>query len=180
MRSNLEGIWNFSKRQLRKLRSPLIRILIFSFIFLGFAVFIELYLHVENEIIVISITGIVATIGYFITHYLEIERKKREEKINFYKQLSSAIRAFIKGGEKEKFVKKFERVYYESWPYISTNVIKRLQDYLALFETWQSQGYKRDSDVLKKLKSVEKQLMKEIRDEVTIDDPVEFMSYDFK
>lgn len=130
---------------------------------------------VDKEIIIISISVISATAGYFITHFLENEKKRIEEKTKLYNQLVSNLRIFMKGGEKpEEDLKKFEDTYYSSWLYISTNVYEKLKAYIEQYTVWASEKTEKNKTILNE-KLIP--LMQAIRDELTVDKETKFTNY---
>jgi len=157
-------------------KDPVTLRFIFLLILVGILTYIEYRLNIDAEIIIASITVISATIGYFITHYLKSEQRRREEKIKLYQRFVKDMRVFIKGNlDKEEATKQFEETYYESWLYISTKAYEKLIDYIELYKVWSDNKNEENLTALnKKLVS----LMQEIRDEVTIDSSTEFKSYD--
>ena len=149
---------------------------IFLLIIIGILTYIEYKLNIDKEIIIVSITVISATIGYFITHFLDSEQKKREEKIKLYQRFVKDIRVFIKGSaDKEGAAKKFEDTYYESWLFISTKAYEKLVDYIEQYKVWADNKSEENKKALNRKLVL---LMQEVRDEVTIDTPTEFKNYD--
>jgi len=138
-----------------------------------------IYGGIDREIIAIIIAAVFAMGGYFITHYLNLEQRKKEQKIEFYKQLSCGIRVFIKESEKkDMLVEAFEKTYYGSWPYISTIVYTKLLSYLDSYKEYTKDRSNKQNK--EKYGKDLKDLMKAIRDEITQDNEVEFRDIDFR
>jgi len=145
---------------------------------MGYISFFEYKLGVDKEIIIISISAMGAIAGYFITHFLEIERKKLEEKTKLYRDLVSKLRIFMFLDKDSQFkIKLFEDTYYDSWLYISTSVYNKLLSYLGQYEVWQKAPTEENKKELnKKLIS----LMQAIRDEFIFDQKAKFKNYIFQ
>ena len=134
----------------------------------------ELGLGVNKEVIAISITGATGFLGYFITHFLEEERKRKEEKLLLYTSLMSNIQVFTTASEdKHEAAKKFSEIYYTSYLYISTTVYELLREAMGLYHIWG-----KDKTEAKKKAFNEKiaELMQAMRDEITQDKKAEFVS----
>ncbi len=80
-------------------RNPLFLSLLISFLAIVLLICFEIKLGVDKEVIAISITGTTGFLGYFITHYIERERKKKEEKFSLYTDLMSSIRVMTTTSE---------------------------------------------------------------------------------
>jgi hypothetical protein len=135
---------------------------------------------IDKEIIIISITVISATFGYFITHFLEIERKKNEEKRVLYAKLVSGLKIFMGSGQKSpeesrKDVITFEDTYYTSWLYISTSVYEKLVAYIKQYEEWRKNPTEENKNKLNE--DFLTSLMQAIRDEITADKKTKFINY---
>lgn len=141
-------------------------------------VWFEIRLGVDKEVIAISITGVIGFLGYFITHYLERERKIKDEKYSLYTDLMSSIRVFTTTSkDKTKAAETFAKVYYTSYLYMSTVVYEKLKDYMNHYKTWVSDK----SDTNKKaLDEKLTKLMQAMRDEITLDRQTDFASFDIK
>jgi len=159
-------------------RNPLFCSLLISFVITGVLIFFEVKSGVDKEVIAISVTGITGFLGYFITHYIERERKKKEEKLSLYTKLMSSIRVMTTTLEdKSKAAKEFEEVYYTSYLYISTAVYEILKDSMKLYQTL----VKDKSDLnLKAFNKKIAELMQAMRDEITPDTKTDFAIYDIK
>ena len=76
--------------------------------------------------------GITIIFGYFFTHFLEIQRKQREKKLEQYWELLKAIRVFIMEKnltpeEKRGLASKFQDAYFGSSLYISSKAYEHLK-----------------------------------------------------
>jgi hypothetical protein len=141
-------------------------------------VWFEISAGVDKEVIAISVPAMTGFLGYFITHYLETERKKKDAKFSLYTELMSDIRVFTTTSQdKAGAAEEFSKVYYTSYLYISTAVYKMLKDYMSQYKTWVS-----DKSGTNKRALDEKltKLMQTMRDEITIDAKVDFVSFDIK
>lgn len=160
--------WRFYK-------DPVTLRFIFLLLIIGILAYFEYKWGVDKETIIISISVISATVGYFITHFLENERKRIEEKTKLYSKLVSDLRIFMKGGEKpNEDLKSFEDTYYASWLYISTNVYKKLIAYIEQYKVWSSSHTEENKTILNEKLGP---LMQAIRDEFTVDKEAKFVNY---
>jgi hypothetical protein len=160
--------WRFYK-------DPVTLRFIFLLLIIGILAYLEYKWGVDKEIIIISISVISATVGYFITHFLENERKRIEEKTKLYSKLVSDLRIFMKGGEKpDEDSKSFEDTYYASWLYISTNVYEKLIAYIEKYQVFSSDKTEKNKTILNETLEP---LMQAIRDEFTVDKKVKFVNY---
>ena len=161
-------IWRFYK-------DPVTLRFIFLLLIVGCLAYFEYKWGVDKEVIIISISVISATVGYFITHFLENERKRIEEKTKLYNKLVLDLRLFMKAGEKpDEDLKSFEDAYYASWLYISTNVYEKLIAYIEQYKVWVADQVNVNKTILNE-KLIP--LMQAIRDEVTIDKEAKFINY---
>jgi len=160
--------WRFYK-------DPVTLRFIFLLLIIGCLSYFEYQWGVDKEVIIISISVISATVGYFITHFLENERKRLEEKTKLYTKLVLNLRVFMRGGEKpEEDLKSFEDTYYASWLYISTSVYEKLITYVEQYKVWAADQSEENKTILnEKLLP----LMQAIRDEFTVDKKAEFTNY---
>ncbi len=159
-------------------RNPLFLSLLISFLVIVLLICFEIKLGVDKEVIAISITGITGFLGYFITHYLERERKKKEEKFSLYTDLMSSIRVMTTTSEdKTKAAEAFAKVYYTSYLYISTVVYEILKDCMRLYKTWTND---KSEPNLKAFNEKIAELMQAMRDEITPDTKADFVSFDIK
>ncbi len=141
-------------------------------------IWFEIRLGVDKEVIAISITGTTGFLGYFITHYLERERKKKEEKFSLYTALMSNIQVMTKTSEdKTEAAEKLSEVYYTSYLYISTVVYELLKESMIRYRTWVSEKTKPN---LKAFEEKIAELMQAMRDEITPDKKADFVSFDIK
>lgn len=145
---------------------------------------IESLYKVDVNTRIISLTALFATVGYFLTHFLEIERRKKEMRINHYIKLSKGIRVFIKGAktpEEKKSIEDFEKTYYSSWLTVSSDVYEKLKIYLASYaELTKDDESKKDADKKKNYNTNLESLMRAMREEFVSDDYVEFKVYDMQ
>lgn len=156
-------------------KDPVISLFIFLFLIVGCITYLEYKWGVDKEIIIISISVISATVGYFITHFLENERERIEEKTKLYTKLVLDLRIFMRGGKKqEELLKSFEDTYYASWLYNSTNVYEKLIAYIEQYKIWEKNQNERNKNILNETLSP---LMQAIRDEVTVDKKAKFINY---
>jgi hypothetical protein len=82
---------------------------------------------VSPKIIAVCFTAIFATYGYFITHYLEINRKEREKKLELYIKLAKSLRFFLREPLNTKEYDKllldnFQDTYFESSLFVSKTI----------------------------------------------------------
>lgn len=77
-------------------KNRVISLSIFLFLIVGCLIYLEYKWGVDKGIIIISISVISATVGYFITHFLENERKRIEEKTKLYTKLVLDLRIFMR------------------------------------------------------------------------------------
>ncbi|KPJ63294.1 hypothetical protein AMJ44_14565 [candidate division WOR-1 bacterium DG_54_3] len=159
--------------------NPLCKSLLLSLLFLVALVWLEIKFNIDKEIIAISITGILGIIGYFITHYLENEQKKKDKKIEFYTKLMSEIRLFIIAADqetKDELREKFEETYYKSWLYMSTKAYKKLVEYFNLYQIWSNdKNTKNQNNLNAKLN----EFVQTMREEITIDEKIDFKNIYF-
>lgn len=136
-------------------------------------------LGLNYDQIVILLGTSIAFAGYFLAHFLEIQRKQREERLQYYRELVGKIRVFIKEmDDKRKLGEDFDEAYYTSWMSISSNVYKKLVEYLEAYKNWNTRG--KTEPLKETLGDKIKELMKAMRREFIIDDEVEFQDYDFR
>ena len=141
-------------------------------------IWFEIRLEVDKEVIAISITGTTGFLGYFTAHYLEHERKKKEEKFLLYTDLMSNIQVMTTSSEdKTEAAKKFSEVYYTSYLYISTVVYELLKESMIRYRTWASEKTEAN---LKLFNEKLAELMQAMRDEITPDKKADFKSCDIK
>ena len=141
-------------------------------------IWFEIGLGVDKEVIAISITGVTGFLGYFITHYLERERKKKEEKFSLYTSLMSSFQVMTTSSpDKTEAAKEFSEVYYTSYLYISTAVYELLKESMKLYHTW---GKDKTDLKLKAFNEKTAELMQAMRDEITPDTKADFVSFDIK
>ena len=142
----------------------------------------ELGLGVNKEVIAISITGATGFLGYFITHFLEEERKRKEEKLLLYTSLMSNIQVFTTASEdKHEAAKKFSEVYYTSYLYISTVVYNLLRESMRLYKIWgEETDPKLKAQKLKLFNEKIAELFQAMRDEITSDTKVDFKAFNIK
>lgn len=100
------------------------------FVFLFSYIFFTL--NVNINIVSGSIAGITIILGYFYTHFLEIQRKKQEEKLKEYKELIKSIRVFLlekelSSEEQKVLINKFHDAYLSSTLLISTEAYNSLK-----------------------------------------------------
>lgn len=115
--------------------------LIWTSIAWGFFVFLFSYifykLNVDINIISASAAGITIILGYFYTHFLDIQRKQQEEKLREYKELLKAIRIFLlekelKPEEQKNLINKFQDAYFSSALLISTEAYNNLKTMIEM------------------------------------------------
>ncbi len=163
--------WRFYK-------DPVTLRFIFLLVVISALAFFEYKLGVDKEIIIVSISVISATVGYFITHFLENERKRIEEKTKLYSKLVLDLRIFMRGGDKpDDDLKSFEDTYYASWLYISTNVYEKLIAYIEQYKVWSSSQTNQKEKNKTILNERLEPLMQAIRDEFTVDRKAKFVNY---
>lgn len=173
------------KLRIKKLfKKPITRTIIFAIV-MGLIIFlIENQYGVDKNTIILNLTVLFSVFGYFFVHYLEINRKQREERLKHYRELASKIRVFVKEMEdKTKLGEEFDEAYYTSWMAISSKAYKKLIKYLDSYTDWVKAKKENKNNIRELLEKVQenlKEFMKVIREEFVIDEDVEFKDYDIR
>ena len=160
---------------IKEFRQPIVMHSIFFLLLIGCFSFLEYRFGVDKETIIVSISALGVVAGYFITHLLDVERKKLEEKAKLYQYLVLNLRIFMTlEGDVQKRLKDFEDKYYKAWLYISTPVYETLISYIEEYKVYDAS--KTDEDK-KKVNKILVTLMQAIRDEFIVDKKANFVNY---
>ena len=92
---------------------------------------------VSPKVIAICFTGILATYGYFLTHYLEINRKEREKKLELYLKLAKSLRLFLREPLNTKeddkiLLNNFQDSYFESSLFVSKKTHEQIVKFIKI------------------------------------------------
>ncbi|EKD30252.1 MAG: hypothetical protein ACD_78C00107G0003 [uncultured bacterium (gcode 4)] len=102
-----------------------------SLVILITSIWLQVYFWINKDIIAWTTTVIFAIVGYFVTHYLEIERKRHDLKMQFYHELILWLRVITKDWkEKMQYLPDFEKALFSSWIYASSKVKIALNNYI--------------------------------------------------
>jgi len=125
--------------------------MIFFFIEIMF-IWIAFCSLVPPKIIALCFTAILATFGYFVTHYLEISRKEREKKLELYLQLAKSLRFFLREPLNTKeddkiLLDNFQNSYFESALFVS----KKTHNQIVKFIRTCKKNYEKQNEETKDL-----------------------------
>lgn len=148
---------------------------------LAFSVFSKI--ATDANVIAGSITAITVVFGYFITHYLEIARKREEKKFHQYCELVKALRLFINESgltphEKKELVNKYQDAYFGAALFISKDAFDILRNTSNLCHAYlNSSG---DKTLLETFKTTQSKLINCLRAELTGGKDIQFETYDIR
>lgn len=137
-------------------------------------------LDVDSNIAAACLTAIAVVFGYFLTHYLEISRRQREEKLRHYLELMKSLRLFlneerVKGTEThQQLVDRFQDTYYPWTLLTSKKSYGHLIKFLRSFE-----AFLKDSSKLTEFTLAQQKLINELRKEFNLED-IEFEPFDIR
>ena len=130
-------------------------------------------------------TGIAIIFGYFLTHYLEIIRKQKENKFNQYYKLLKALRIFIKEtdleeSQRKELVDKFQNAYFGSTILISRNAHEKIKKVAALYNIFQGSSESTREENLNEFRKAQSDFINCLRKEFFHDKELDFLGYDIK
>ena len=143
-------------------------------------------INADVDIIVGSMTGLGIIFGYFITHYLEIIRKRQEKKFDQYCELLKALRLFIAEtnldeNERKDLANKFQHAYFGSTISITRNAYEKLKEVARLYSEYQKTKTKpqnEENDALNKFRKAQSNFINCLRKEFFHDRELDFLGYD--
>jgi len=167
------------------------RILWASLIFIAIEYFIFCFfsdLEADIDIIVGSMTGLGIIFGYFITHYLEIIRKRQEKKFDQYCELLKALRIFIaetdlEENERKKLANKFQDAYFGSTIFISRKVYQKLKEVAKLYSKFQktkNESTEKQGTTLAEFREAQSSFINCLRKEFFHGRGLDFLGYDIR
>jgi len=166
---------------LRIFKNPLTWIIFVFFSFEAGAYFLFTNIDADGNIIAGTMTGLVIIFGYFITHYLEINRKQREKKFEQYLKLIKGLRLFIvetylKGDRKKQkeLVDNYQNAYFESSVSISKRSYDKLHDAMIAFKKFTKNQNDNNRKMFMKTQS---DFINVVRSEFFIEQDIDFETF---
>ena len=139
----------------------------------------------SSDIIAGSMTGLGIIFGYFITHYLELLRKKTEEKFKHYCKLLEALRVFIveanlDEADKKKLASDFQQAYFGSTISISRGAYDKLKGFAKAYSDYQGADVANKKTALTNFVKAQSDFVNYLRKEFFCDRELDFQTYDIR
>lgn len=164
-------------------------ILILFFLAAEYLIFLSYkLLNVDLNIVAASMTSIGIIFGYFITHYLEIMRKREEDSFMRHCDLLQALRIFINEtnldeNEIKELVNKFQQAYFSSTIFISREAYEKLKNIAQLFSVFQAtkdKSQKEKDAALDEFRVAQNEFINRLRKEFFNNQSIDFVGYDIR
>ncbi len=145
-------------------------------------------LNVDKEIVVGSMSVLCIVSGYFITHYLELDRKSKEKRFDQHYELLKALRVFLcetdlEEADRKALAEKFQHEYYGSALFISQKAFKKLKITADSYNEFQNTKGKLAADIQKaqlNFQNAQSNFINSLRTEFFHDRNLDFSAYDFQ